>query len=182
MHAGRGGCQKKKKKIPEYFCAPHMSALPRYSRLPPSSGYFPCLLLALLPPLPLMPSPPPLPHLGYFPRLPSDVVGQVHANCAGGCCQLHLILHVPLPTAGIILDKPPLSPPMPPCVLRHSLCYYPLQQSPVIPPIPQTFLPLLLLGIVFSSIFLATRNLLPPMILHSAWNIFVLYNLLFRPA
>lgn len=54
----------------------------------------------------------------------------------------------------------------------------------VVPPSPplQTFLPLLILGMVFSSIFLYTRNLLPPIILHSAWNIFVLMNLLFRPA
>ena len=44
----------------------------------------------------------------------------------------------------------------------------------------QTFLPLLLLGMVFSGIFLYTRNLLPPIMLHSAWNIFVLFNLLFR--
>lgn len=45
----------------------------------------------------------------------------------------------------------------------------------------QTFLPLLVLGIIFSSIFLLTRNLLSPIILHSLWNIFVLYNLLCRP-
>jgi len=46
----------------------------------------------------------------------------------------------------------------------------------------QTFLPLLMLGIVFSLVFLATRNLIPPIVLHSAWNIYVLFNLLFRPA
>jgi hypothetical protein len=34
---------------------------------------------------------------------------------------------------------------------------------------------------VFSTVFLATRNLLPPMVLHSAWNVFVLANLLLRP-
>ncbi|GAX74910.1 hypothetical protein CEUSTIGMA_g2356.t1 [Chlamydomonas eustigma] len=45
----------------------------------------------------------------------------------------------------------------------------------------QTFLPLLMLGIVFSLVFLATRNLLPPIVLHSVWNIYVLLNLLFRP-
>ena len=73
----------------------------------------------------------------------------------------------------------------PQCLLAFRVISYvtiPSNSPPSSPPISQTFLPLLLLGIVFSSIFLATRNLLPPMILHSAWNIFVLYNLLFRPA
>lgn len=44
----------------------------------------------------------------------------------------------------------------------------------------QIFIPLLVLGVVFSSVFLITRNLVPPMVLHSAWNIFVLANLLLR--
>jgi len=38
----------------------------------------------------------------------------------------------------------------------------------------QTFLPLLVLGMVFSGVFLVTRNLLPTIVLHSAWNVFVL--------
>lgn len=46
----------------------------------------------------------------------------------------------------------------------------------------QTFLPLLVLGIIFSLIFLITRNLLPPIILHSLWNIYVLINLFLKPA
>jgi len=45
----------------------------------------------------------------------------------------------------------------------------------------QTFFPLLILGIVFSYLLLRFRNLLPPIILHSAWNVFVLVNLLYRP-
>ncbi|KAG1671715.1 hypothetical protein FOA52_007507, partial [Chlamydomonas sp. UWO 241] len=65
--------------------------------------------------------------------------------------------------------------PVPAAVLSSSLlfamCHFRLQ----------TFLPLLILGIVFSTVFLATRNLLPPILLHSAWNVFVLFNLLFRP-
>lgn len=44
----------------------------------------------------------------------------------------------------------------------------------------QTFLPLLVLGVVFSVVYLSTRNLLPPMVLHSAWNVFVLANLLLK--
>lgn len=42
----------------------------------------------------------------------------------------------------------------------------------------QTFFPLLLLGVIFSSVFVVTRNLLPPIVLHSLWNLFVLSNLL----
>ncbi len=42
----------------------------------------------------------------------------------------------------------------------------------------QTFLPLLLLGAVFSIVFITTRNLLPPIVLHSLWNVFVIWNLL----
>ena len=42
----------------------------------------------------------------------------------------------------------------------------------------QTFLPLLVLGILFSSVFVLTRNLLPPILLHSLWNLFVLGNLI----
>ncbi|KAL6755451.1 CAAX protease self-immunity-domain-containing protein [Haematococcus lacustris] len=45
----------------------------------------------------------------------------------------------------------------------------------------QTFLPLLILGCVFSCVYITTRNLLPPTLLHSLWNVFVLVNLLLRP-
>jgi membrane protease YdiL (CAAX protease family) len=31
-----------------------------------------------------------------------------------------------------------------------------------------------MLGSVFSAIFIKTRNLLPPIILHSLWNVYVL--------
>jgi membrane protease YdiL (CAAX protease family) len=44
-------------------------------------------------------------------------------------------------------------------------------------PFLQTFLPLLVLGMVFSCVFLLTRNLLPPIVLHSFWNVFVLSRL-----
>ncbi|KAG2450646.1 hypothetical protein HYH02_004486 [Chlamydomonas schloesseri] len=45
----------------------------------------------------------------------------------------------------------------------------------------QTFLPLLVLGGVFSAIFIRTNNLLPPILLHSAWNLYVLVSLVLRP-
>lgn len=35
----------------------------------------------------------------------------------------------------------------------------------------QTFLPLLVLGVIFSLVFIRTNNLVPPIILHSAWNL-----------
>lgn len=41
----------------------------------------------------------------------------------------------------------------------------------------QTLLPLLVLGVVFSAVFLQQRNLLPAVVLHSFWNIYVLFNL-----
>lgn len=45
----------------------------------------------------------------------------------------------------------------------------------------QTFLPLMLLGIVWGSVFLKCRNLLPAMVLHSTWNLYILATLFFRP-
>lgn len=42
----------------------------------------------------------------------------------------------------------------------------------------QTFLPLLMLGSVFSAIFIKTRNLLPPIVLHSLWNVYVMFSLI----
>ncbi|PNH08949.1 putative membrane peptidase ydiL [Tetrabaena socialis] len=41
----------------------------------------------------------------------------------------------------------------------------------------QTFLPLLVLGVVFSFVFIRTRSLIPPILLHSAWNMYVLVSL-----
>lgn len=55
--------------------------------------------------------------------------------------------------------------------LLFALCHFRLQ----------TFAPLFILGVVFSMVFLKTRNLLPPVLLHSLWNIFVLSNLVLRP-
>lgn len=34
-----------------------------------------------------------------------------------------------------------------------------------------------MLGGVFSAVFVRTRNLLPPIVLHSLWNVYVLSNL-----
>lgn len=45
----------------------------------------------------------------------------------------------------------------------------------------QTFLPLLVLGVVFAGMFIRTHNLLPPILLHSAWNLYVLATLVLRP-
>ncbi|GLC35872.1 hypothetical protein PLESTB_000514600 [Pleodorina starrii] len=45
----------------------------------------------------------------------------------------------------------------------------------------QTFLPLLVLGVVFSAVFIRTNNLIPPILLHSAWNMYVLVTLVLRP-
>ncbi|GIL61027.1 hypothetical protein Vafri_15400 [Volvox africanus] len=45
----------------------------------------------------------------------------------------------------------------------------------------QTFLPLLVLGVVFSGVFIKTNNLIPPILLHSAWNMYVLVTLVLRP-
>ncbi|EFJ49865.1 hypothetical protein VOLCADRAFT_80447 [Volvox carteri f. nagariensis] len=45
----------------------------------------------------------------------------------------------------------------------------------------QTFLPLLVLGVVFSGVFIRTKNLIPPILLHSAWNMYVLVTLVLRP-
>lgn len=44
-----------------------------------------------------------------------------------------------------------------------------------------TFAPLLLLGLVFAVVYQRSRNLLPPILLHSGWNLYVLYNLIGRP-
>jgi membrane protease YdiL (CAAX protease family) len=41
----------------------------------------------------------------------------------------------------------------------------------------QTFLPLLVLGVVFAVVYLRTNSLVPPILLHSAWNLYVLANL-----
>lgn len=62
----------------------------------------------------------------------------------------------------------------------HLLASSPLSSPP--PPPAQTFLPLLVLGGVFSAVFLATGNLLPTVVAHSLWNIFVLANLMWRPS
>jgi membrane protease YdiL (CAAX protease family) len=43
-----------------------------------------------------------------------------------------------------------------------------------------TFAPLLLLGLVFAFVYQRTHNLLPPILLHSGWNLYVIYNLLYR--
>ncbi|KAG2489064.1 hypothetical protein HYH03_012500 [Edaphochlamys debaryana] len=45
----------------------------------------------------------------------------------------------------------------------------------------QTFLPLLVLGVVFSGVFIRTNNLIPPILLHSFWNVYVLLSLVLRP-
>ncbi|KXZ47186.1 hypothetical protein GPECTOR_37g192 [Gonium pectorale] len=45
----------------------------------------------------------------------------------------------------------------------------------------QIFFPLLALGVVFSLVFIRTNNLIPPILLHSAWNMYVLLNLVLRP-
>lgn len=45
----------------------------------------------------------------------------------------------------------------------------------------QTFLPLLVLGVVFALVFIRTNNLIPPILLHSAWNMYVLVMLVLRP-
>uniref|UniRef100_A0A7S0YGQ9 CAAX prenyl protease 2/Lysostaphin resistance protein A-like domain-containing protein n=1 Tax=Polytomella parva TaxID=51329 RepID=A0A7S0YGQ9_9CHLO len=41
-----------------------------------------------------------------------------------------------------------------------------------------TFLPLLALGVLFSSVFLATNNLVPSVVLHGLWNLYVLHGLI----
>ena len=45
----------------------------------------------------------------------------------------------------------------------------------------QTVLPLLLLGTLFSFIFMRTHNLVAPIVLHSLWNVYVLITLIVRP-
>ncbi|KAF5828196.1 CAAX protease self-immunity-domain-containing protein [Dunaliella salina] len=54
------------------------------------------------------------------------------------------------------------------CVLLFAMCHFR----------HQTFLPLLMLGSVFSAIFIKTRNLLPPIVLHSLWNVYVMLSLI----
>ncbi|KAF8055665.1 hypothetical protein HT031_006687 [Scenedesmus sp. PABB004] len=44
----------------------------------------------------------------------------------------------------------------------------------------ETFAPLLLLGLVFGGLYVRTNNLLPPMLLHSLWNMYVLGTLVLR--
>jgi len=44
----------------------------------------------------------------------------------------------------------------------------------------ENFLPLTLLGAVMGYVFVSTRNLLASMVLHSLWNIFTLYFMIFR--
>jgi len=56
--------------------------------------------------------------------------------------------------------------------LLFALCHFRLQ----------TFLPLLALGVVFALLFLRTRNLLPPILAHSLWNLYVLASLVLRPS
>lgn len=56
--------------------------------------------------------------------------------------------------------------------LLFALCHFRLQ----------TFAPLVLLGLIFSVLFHKTNNLLPPIVLHSLWNFYVLFQLLVRPA
>jgi membrane protease YdiL (CAAX protease family) len=43
---------------------------------------------------------------------------------------------------------------------------------------PSTFAPLLLLGLVFAALYQRSNNLLPPIVLHSAWNLYVLWRML----
>lgn len=43
-----------------------------------------------------------------------------------------------------------------------------------------TFAPLVLLGVVFGWLYAKCNNLLPPMILHSLWNTYVLGTLVLR--
>lgn len=40
-----------------------------------------------------------------------------------------------------------------------------------------TFAPLMVLGLVFGGVFLRSNNLAPPIVLHSCWNVYVLYAL-----
>lgn len=39
------------------------------------------------------------------------------------------------------------------------------------------FLPLLLLGLVFGGVYVRTRNLWPPILLHSLWNVALLLQI-----
>jgi membrane protease YdiL (CAAX protease family) len=43
-----------------------------------------------------------------------------------------------------------------------------------------TFAPLLVLGLVFGGLYLRTNNLLPAVLCHSFWNLFVLATLVLR--
>jgi membrane protease YdiL (CAAX protease family) len=43
-----------------------------------------------------------------------------------------------------------------------------------------TFAPLAALGLVFGAVFLRTNNLVPPIVLHSLWNVYVLAALMRR--
>jgi membrane protease YdiL (CAAX protease family) len=44
----------------------------------------------------------------------------------------------------------------------------------------ENLLPLTLLGAVMGYVFVSTRNLLASMVLHSFWNVFTLYSMIFR--
>ena len=39
------------------------------------------------------------------------------------------------------------------------------------------FLPLLLLGLVFGAVYVQTRNLWPPILLHAVWNVILLQQI-----
>jgi Type II CAAX prenyl endopeptidase Rce1-like len=45
---------------------------------------------------------------------------------------------------------------------------------------PEMLAPLLLLGVVFGALYLATRNLLPSVVAHGLWNVHVLGTLVLR--
>ena len=44
----------------------------------------------------------------------------------------------------------------------------------------QRFLPLVLLGIIFGTLLVRTRNLLPCVLLHSLWNAYIFWQLTCR--
>lgn len=44
----------------------------------------------------------------------------------------------------------------------------------------QRFLPLVLLGIIFGTVLVRTRNLLPCVLLHSLWNAYIFWQLTCR--
>ena len=46
----------------------------------------------------------------------------------------------------------------------------------------QRLIPLVLLGLILGAVYLRTRNLLAPVVLHSLWNMYIFWNLLRRGA